>query len=84
MAKITVTVPDDVYEAARLRAAEAHTTVSALSRDYLIRVAAQGSTYERLLFEREVLLTQIDERSARYDAGQRLARDDAHDRDAPR
>lgn len=84
MANITVTVPDDVYDAARLRAAEARTSVSALVRDYLIRVAAQGSTYERLLDEQETLLTQIQERAAGYDAGQRLPRDDAHDRDALR
>lgn len=60
------------------------TSVSTLVRDYLIRVAAQGSTYERLLDEQEALLTQIHERAAGYDAAQRLRRADVHDRDALR
>ena len=77
-------MPDDVYDAARLRAAEARTSVSALVREYLIRIAAQGSTYERLLDEQEALLTQIHERAAGYDAAQRLRREDIHDRDALR
>jgi plasmid stability protein len=84
VANITVTVPDEVYDAARLRAAESRTSVSALVREYLIRVAAQGSTYERLLVEQEALLTRVHERAAGYDAGQRLSREDVHDRDALR
>jgi plasmid stability protein len=84
VANITVTVPDDVYDAARLRAAEARTSVSALVRDYLIRIAAQGSEFERLTALQQTTLTQIRERRAGYSASGRLSRDEVHDRDALR
>jgi len=84
VANITVSVPDDVYDAARLRAAEARTSVSALVRDYLIRVAAQGSEFERLSALQTTTLTQIRERRAGYSAAKRLTRDEVHDRDSLR
>ncbi len=84
MANITVSVPDDVYDAARIRAAESRTSVSALVREYLITIAAQGSVYDRLLQEQEAILTRIQERGAGYSAATRLSRDDVHDRDALR
>ena len=84
MANITVSVPDEVYDAARLRAAEARTSVSALVRDYLIRVANQGSEFERLSALQAETLTQIRERRAGYSAAKRLTRDEVHDRDALR
>jgi hypothetical protein len=84
VANITVTVPDDVYDAARLRAAEARTSVSALVREYLIRIAAQGSEFERLNSLQNTTLMQIRERRAGYAAAQRLTRDEVHDRDALR
>jgi plasmid stability protein len=84
VANITVTVPDEVYDAARLRAAEARTSVSALVRDYLIRVAAQGSEFERLAALESTTLTRISERRAGYSASKRMTRDEVHDRDALR
>jgi plasmid stability protein len=84
VANITVTVPDDVYDAARLRAAEARTSVSALVREYLIRIAAQGSEFERLSALQNTTLMLIRERRAGYSAAQRLTRDEVHDRDALR
>ncbi len=84
MANITVSVPAEVYDAARLRAAEARTSVSALVRDYLIRVASQGSEFERLSALQAETLTQIRERRAGYSAAKRLTRDEKHDRDALR
>ncbi len=84
MANITVSVPDDVYDAARIRAAEERTSISALVRGFLIQLVTQGSPYERLLQEQESILTRIQERGAGYAAGERLSRDEVHDRDALR
>ena len=84
VANITVTVPDDVYDAARIRAAEARTSVSALVREYLIRIATQGSEFERLLEQQESILNRIHERGSGYSAAERLTRDEVHDRDALR
>lgn len=73
-----------MYDAARLRAAEARTSVSALVREYLIRIAAQGSEFERLTILQNNTLAQIHERRAGYSASGRLTRDEVHDRDALR
>jgi len=71
-----------VYDAARLRAAEARTSVSALVRDNLICVAYQGSEFERLSALQVETLTRIRERRAGDSAATRLTRDEVHDRDA--
>lgn len=84
VANITVSVPDDVYNVARIREAEAHTSVSALVRDYLIRIASQGTEFERLLAQQESILNRVHERGAAYSATQRMTRDEVHDRDALR
>ena len=84
VANITVSVPDAVYDAARLRAAEARTSVSALVRDYLTRIANEGSVHERLLAEQEAILNRIHERGPMYSASERMTRDEVHDRDALR
>jgi len=84
VANITVSVPDAVYEDARLRAAEARTPVSALVRDYLMRVAYQDREFERLGALQAETLTQIRGRRAGYSAATRLTRDEVHDRDGLR
>ena len=77
-------MPDAVYDAARLRAAEARTSVSALVLDYLTRIANEGSVHERLLAEQEAILNRIHERGPMYSASERMTRDEVHDRDALR
>ena len=84
MAYITVSVPDDVYDAARRRAAEARTSVAALVCEYLDRIASQGIEFERLTALERTNLTQIRYRRTGYSAAQRLTRDEVHDRDALR
>jgi plasmid stability protein len=84
VANITVSVPDDVYNAARIRAAEARTSVSALVREYLTRIAAQGSEFERMVAEQNAIITRVHERGGGFSASSRLSRDDIHDRDALR
>jgi plasmid stability protein len=77
---ITVSLPDDVYRRARVKAAERDMSVSALVRGFLEALASEESDFERRKrMQREVL---ADIRSFR--AGDRLARDAVHERRALR
>jgi plasmid stability protein len=82
MAKITVSVPDKVYDAARLLAAEAGTSVSALVREYLTRIAAQESDFVQLLALQEAMLLAVHKEGICYSATNRMTRDEVHDREA--
>jgi plasmid stability protein len=84
VANITVSVPDDVYHAARIKAAEQRTSVSALVREYLVRIAAQGTEFERLLALQKETIRKIHERGGGFSASERMTRDEVHDRDALR
>ncbi|TQL62189.1 hypothetical protein [Rarobacter faecitabidus] len=75
MKNITVTVPDDVYRAARIAAAERDRSVSALVTDYLVELAQRHSEFSRRLDLQHKVQAQIVEFSA-----QRLTRDEIHDR----
>ncbi|MBB5519939.1 DUF6364 family protein [Amphiplicatus metriothermophilus] len=48
MRNITVTVDDETYKLARLKAAERDTSVSALVREFLKSLAFEESEFERL------------------------------------
>jgi hypothetical protein len=73
---ITVSVSDDVYRGARIRAAELGTSVSALVSEYLDSLSGQGSEFVRLEAEQR----RIQRGIRRFRAGDRLGRDDIHDR----
>jgi plasmid stability protein len=73
---ITVSVPDDVYRDARIRAAERGSSVSALVGEYLRSLADREAEFSRLEAQRRRVLDQID----RFSAGDRLGRDEIHDR----
>jgi plasmid stability protein len=79
---ITVSVPDDVYRAARVKAAERDSSVSALVREFLTRLAegAEESDFDRRRRLQAEVLGSID----RFSAGDRLTRDEVHDRRALR
>ena len=76
MKNITVAVPDDVYRAARIRAAEQGRSVSALVADYLRGLAASDVEFARL----EALQHRVQEEIATFSAGNRLSREQLHDR----
>lgn len=76
MANITVTVPDAVYRAARVSAAEQGRSVSALVADYLRSLAGRDAEFARL----EAQQRRIVERIERFSAGDRLAREEVHGR----
>ncbi len=59
MKNITVSVDEETYRKARIKAAELDTSVSALVRDYLAKLAGQESEFERLKREEAELRAQI-------------------------
>jgi plasmid stability protein len=76
MKNITVSVDDDTYRAARMKAAERDTSVSALVRAYLGSLAAGESDFERLAREEVELRKRIKD----FSAGDRLPRDELYTR----
>ncbi len=76
MKNVTVAIPDDVYRAARIRAAERGTSVSALVAGYLQSLAAGEAEFARL----EAQQRRIQGEVTRFRAVDRLSRDEVHDR----
>jgi hypothetical protein len=73
---ITVTVDDDTYRLARIKAAERDTSVSALVKQYLADLARDEGAFERLAQEEQALR----ERILSFRAGDKLSRDELYDR----
>ena len=73
---ITVSVPDEVYRAARIHAASHGSSVSALVAEYLSELSERESRFRRL----EAQQRQIQRQIRGFRGGDRLTRDDAHDR----
>ncbi len=73
---ITVSLDDETYRKARIRAAELDTSVSAIVRKYLTEFAAGESRFERLQRQEE----EVRARIKKFTAGNRLSRDELHDR----
>jgi plasmid stability protein len=76
MTNITVSVPEDVYRAARIRAAERGSSVSGLVADYLRSLSEREDGFARL----EAQQQSIQEQIARFSARNRLDRDELHRR----
>jgi plasmid stability protein len=76
VANITVTVPDDVYRNARIRAAERGTSVSALVGEYLRGLSDDEAEFARLEAQQRRVMEEI----GAFRAGDRLSRDDVHGR----
>lgn len=80
MKNITVSVDDEVHRRARIRAAECDTSLSAAVREFLIGYAGGETEYERRKRLERTTLASI--RS--FSAGDRVTREEAHERDALR
>ena len=78
MKNVTVSLDDETYRRARIKAAELQTSVSALVRRYLTSLAAGESEVERLKRQERGLRDRI----TAFSAADRLARDTVHDRNA--
>ncbi len=76
MRNITVSLDDETYRKARIRAAELDTSVSAIVRKYLTEFAEGESRFERLKREEEELRERIKD----FSAADRLPRDALYDR----
>lgn len=76
MPNITVSLPEDVYRRARIRAAEQNTSVSAMVRQFLIDSGTAQTDFER----RRRLQDQVLAMIPRFSARNRLTREEAHDR----
>ncbi len=75
---ITVSIDDETYRRARVKAAEQDTSVSALVKRFLCELASEESDVDRLKREERELRVRISSFSAR----DRLRRDDVHERGA--
>jgi hypothetical protein len=76
MKNITVSVDDETYRRARIKAAEQDTSVSALVKRFLMELSSGESDNERLKREERELRARITS----FSAGDRLSREDAHER----
>ena len=76
MKNITVSVSDDIYRAARIRAAELGKSVSALVAEYLNSLSEREAEFSRL----EAKQRRVQNEIRRFRAGDRLSRDEVHDR----
>jgi hypothetical protein len=89
MKNVTISLDDEVYRQARIKAAEQETSISALVKNYLLRLIAGTDDSRQSEFDRRA--TQERELRARlFAAGgglrsaDNLTREELHDRDALR
>ena len=73
---ITVSVPEDVYRAARIRAAEEGSSVSSLVTHYLRSLGERESEFARLEALQAEIIAEVDQ----FRASDRLSRDELHSR----
>ena len=76
MKNITVSLPADIYRRARIKAAEQDTSVSALVREFLWRLANDPGDVERRRQIQDDVIASI----TAFRAGDRLSRSDVHRR----
>ena len=73
---VTVSLDDDTYRRARIIAAERDTSISALVKEFLVRLGSGESQVERLKREERALR----ERITSFRASDKQSRDELHDR----
>lgn len=76
MKNITVSLDDNTYRRARMIAAERDTSISALVKEFLVRLGTGESQVERLKREERALR----ERITSFRASDKQSRDELHDR----
>lgn len=78
MKNITVTVDDDLYRRARIKAAEKNTSVSALVKAFLKQLTEEESDFQRRKRLQYETMASINA----FSAADRLNRDEVHERNA--
>jgi hypothetical protein len=73
---ITIAIDEEVYRRARIRAAQADTSISALVRDFLVKLGSEEDTHARLKELQNKTLRKI----RKFRASDRLSRAAAHER----
>jgi len=73
---LTVSVPDDIYRLARVRAAESGSSVSALVAGYLRSLGDREAEFARLVAQQNQVIAEVD----RFSGRDRLDRDGLHSR----
>lgn len=76
MKNITVSVPDEIYRGARIRAAERGTSVSSLVREYLCGLSEHEVEFSRLQAQQK----RVHEQISSFRAGDRVEREELHSR----
>lgn len=76
MKNVTVSLPDDVYRAARVRAAEEGSSLSSLVADYLRSLSERRAEFSRLEAQQKLIQAEIEGFSARHN----VDREALHDR----
>ena len=76
MKNVTVSLDDDTYRRARVLAAQRDTSLSALVKEFLVSLGAGETESERLKRKEH----ELRERIVSFRAGDRLSRDELHDR----
>jgi hypothetical protein len=85
MKNITVSVDDELYRLARIKAAEQSTSISALFRSFLIRLTGREGTeseFQRLEREEQELREEIRARRLSLNPAHNLSREELHSRHA--
>jgi len=77
---VTVSLPELVYRRARIKAAERDTSVTALVREFLMKLGEEESDFER----RQRLQDEVLASVRGFSAGDRRPRSDVHGRRALR
>jgi plasmid stability protein len=78
MKNVTVSLDDETYRRARVKAAEMDTSLSALVRNFLDELGSSESETERLKCEERALRERIET----FRGADRVTRDALHERDA--
>lgn len=87
MKNITISVDDELYRLARIRAAERSTSISAMFKSFLMRLTESDGTmteFQRLQREEEELRAELRAHRCGLNSAHNLNRDDLHDRHALR
>lgn len=80
MKNVTVSLDDESYRRARVKAAQTGRSLSSMVRECIQSVAEEKSDFERLHEMEFELRRKIDARGGGFSAGDRLSRDEIHDR----
>lgn len=87
MKNITISIDEELYRRARIKAAEQSTSVSALFKAYLVHLTTGGETeteFQRLQREEQELRAELRARRLGLSAAHNLPRTELHDRHALR